>query len=619
MNRSRNFRQYRIIRVAEIYAINLRINNCAVLPLYDHTCVVTREVRQVMIKYRVLKKAITSNGQFDNGKINGKPISFLLSYWDEEYSYSENISFKIKPLTFKVPTNVVMYIAFDAQPFGFEEKDLCENKAFYEDILLRYFHPVMEELNQQFSAVNKLERLYTKISCERPDNRIIRRNGLIYKEKENVFVLKLFVLFPSGSGISIMGNKTAKMIGAILKGVEDSYSLIDKNTIAKNAIVYKNQKTIRRFCEENHYKAFIANGSILPRNGDSREPLARAIPFQSPASLQREIPMPDGTKIIGMAIPCGITVITGAGFSGKTTVLEAVQSGIYNYIPGDGREYVIADESLLTANAEDGRFVGTDDISLFFKNIPFQDVHHFSTDHASGSVSQAVNVCEAIYAGSRLLTIDEDKSATNFMIRDEIMRRIVKNEIIIPLTDRVRQVYRQKDISVILVIGGSSEYLKIADTVILMDEYVPVDVSGEINETIRKTTAFDEIIITNREKRIVHQREKDASLFMKTVCTEDSKKAVCGKYVSDLTQIPSIENSGQLQTIALAMKEILPIEEEESEDLADFALRFQESLFEILSEEMRHPEAAYCEKWFDEVRKEDVLMGILRMRGARFT
>ena len=571
-----------------------------------------------MIKYRELKKAITHDGQLNNGHINGKPVSFLLSYWDEEYSYSENISFKIKPLTFKVPTNVVMYIAFDAQPFGFAKEDVCENKAFYEDILLRYFHPVMEELNKQFSAVNKLERLYTKISCERPDHRIIRRNGLIYKEKENTFVLKLFVLFPSGSGISIMGHRMAKMIGAILKSVEESCFLIDRDTVAKNLTVYKKQKAIRQFCKENHYKAFIANGSVLPRKGDSREPLDRAIPFQSPASLQREIPMPDGTKIVGMAIPEGITVITGAGFSGKTTLLEAVQSGIYDHIPGDGREFVIADESLLTANAEDGRYVGMSDISLFFKNIPFQDVHHFSTDHASGSVSQAVNICEAIYAGSRLIAIDEDKSATNFMIRDEIIRRIVKNEVIIPFTDRVRQIYRQKNVSVILVIGGSSEYLKIADTVILMDEYVPADVSEEIDATIDKQTAFDEVTVIDGEKRIMRQEVDAASLFMKTVCTEDSKKAVCGAYVSDLTSIPSIESSEQLQTIALAMKKVLSVKEEESEDLEVFARRFQERLFEILSEEMQHTDPTYREKWFDEVRKEDVLMGLLRMRGAQF-
>ncbi|MBQ6163745.1 MAG: hypothetical protein IJK23_04635, partial [Clostridia bacterium] len=238
-----------------------------------------------------------------------------------------------------------------------------------------------------------------------------------------------------------------------------------------------------------------------------------------------------------------------------------------DHIPGDGREFVIADESLLTANAEDGRYVGMSDISLFFKNIPFQDVHHFSTDHASGSVSQAVNICEAIYAGSRLIAIDEDKSATNFMIRDEIIRRIVKNEVIIPFTDRVRQICRQKDISVILVIGGSSEYLKIADTVILMDEYVPADVSEEIDATIDKQTAFDEVTVIDGEKRIMRQEVDAASLFMKTVCTEDSKKAVCGAYVSDLTSIPSIESSEQLQTIALAMKKVLSVKEEESEDL----------------------------------------------------
>lgn len=567
-----------------------------------------------MVKYRELKQAITHDGQ---RYLNGKPVSFLLSYWNEEYSYSENISFKVNPITFKVPTNVVMYIAFDAEPFGFDKEELSENKAFYEDILLRYFHPVMKELNDQFSAVNKLERLYTKISCEQPDHRIIRRSGLIYKQNENKFVLKLFVLFPSGSGVSIMGNRMARMIGAILKGIEDSYFLIDKDLIAKHVTVYKKQKAIRRFCKENNYKAFIANGSILPREGDSQEPLAQAIPFQSPISLQREILMPDGTTISGMVIPSGITVITGAGFSGKTTLLEAVQSGIYNYVPGDGREFVIADGSLLTTNAEDGRFIGMDDLSLFFKNIPFQNVCRFSTNHASGSVSQAANVCEAIYAGSHLLTIDEDKSATNFMIRDEIMRRIVKNEIIIPFTDRVQLICRQKGISVILVIGGSSEYLKIANTVILMDEYVPEDISEEINDTIEKTTVSDEITIINGKKRIVHQGDSAEALFMKTICTEDSKKAVCGEYVSDLTLVPSIENSEQLQTIALAMKKLLSTKEE-PEDLASFAERFQEKLFEILSDEMQHTETTYREKWFDEVRKEDVLMGILRMRGANF-
>lgn len=568
-----------------------------------------------MVKYRELKQAITHDGQ---RYLNGKPVSFLLSYWNEEYSYSENVSFKIKPITYKVPTNVVMYVAFNAEPFGFDKNDVCENKAFYEDILLRYIHPVMSALNEQFSAVNKLDRLYTKIACEKPDHRIIRRSGLIYKQNENLFVLKLFVLFPSGSGVSIMGNRIAKMLGAMLKSIEDSYFLIDKDVIRERMIVYKKQKAIREYCKENDYKAFVANGSILPRNGDSQEPLEGAIPFQSPASLQREIRMPDGTEIIGMVIPRGITVITGAGFSGKTTLLEAVQCGIYNYIPGDGREFIIADGSLMTTNAEDGRFVGREDISLFFKSIPFQDVHHFSTNHASGSVSQAANVCEAIYAGSHLLTIDEDKSATNFMIRDEVMRRIVKNEIIIPFTDRIQTIYRQKGVSVILVIGGSSEYLKIADTVILMDEYVPKDISEEINNTIEKVTIQDEIVVTDEEKRIVHQGDPTEALFMKTVCTEDSKKAVCGKYVSDLTMDPFVETSEQLQTVACAMRKLLSNTENESEDLADFADCFQKQLFEILSDEMQHTETAYREWWLDEVRKEDLLMGLLRMRGMRF-
>ena len=107
--------------------------------------------------------------------------------------------------------------------------------------------------------------------------------------------------------------------------------MVDRDTVAERMTVYKNQEAIRRFCEENHFKAFVANGSILPRNGDSREPLASAVPFQSPESLQREIPTSDGKTITGIAIPAGVTVITGAGFSGKTTLLEAVQSRLLRW------------------------------------------------------------------------------------------------------------------------------------------------------------------------------------------------------------------------------------------------------------------------------------------------
>ena len=165
--------------------------------------------------------------------------------------------------------------------------------------------------------------------------------------------------------------------------------------------------------------------------------------------------MEDVTELSGIGIPRGITVITGAGGAGKTTLLEAIESGIYHHVPGDGREFIVSEQTLMVTNAADGRYVANEDISMFFSDMPFQSITDFTTRHASGSISQAVNITEAMIGGIRLLTIDEDKSATNFMIRDELMRKIVKDEVIIPFTDKIRTIAEKRGVSSILVIGGS--------------------------------------------------------------------------------------------------------------------------------------------------------------------
>ena len=381
-------------------------------------------------KIRELKKVLRSNGQ---GNLNGKPVSLLLSRWRETYEYVDGISVKFVPLNQKYPANVAMYINLDAEVLGMDAAEIEAYPVFYEDYLLRYYHGLMEELSEKYTANNKLERLLSKIQCQKPDCRILKRSGMLYNKEEQTFVLKLFVLFPTGAGVSILGERISRMITDILKTVEEGAALVDKAELKERLSVYKKQATLRAFCEEKGYVAFVADGSILPRKGDSEEPLETAIPFVSPERVRAEVTMEDGSTLSGMGIPKGITVITGAGFSGKTTLLEAIESGIYNYIPGDGREFVVADRSLAVTNAEDGRYVANEDISMFFLDIPFQDIRNFTTKHASGSISQAANIIEAIAGGSCLLTIDEDKSATNFMIRDTLMRRIVKDEVIFRL------------------------------------------------------------------------------------------------------------------------------------------------------------------------------------------
>ncbi len=566
-------------------------------------------------RIRELKKVLRSNGQTN---LNGKPISYLLSRWRDTYEYTDGITVKFVPLNPKYPVNVAMYINLDADFLGTEEEEIKRYPAFFEDYLLRDYSYLFEELSEKYTQNNKLERLLSKIQCQKPDCRILRRSGLLYNKEAQAFVLKLFVLFPTGAGVSILGERISRMITDILKTVEEGCTFLDREQLRERLAVYKQQMALREFCREKGYVAFVADGSILPRKGDSEEPLETAVPFVSPETMRVTVPMEDGRVLSGMGIPKGITVITGAGFSGKTTLLEAIESGIYNHVPGDGREYVVAEQSLAVTNAEDGRYVANEDISMFFSDIPFQDIRNFTTKHASGSISQAANIIEAIAGGSRLLTIDEDKSATNFMIRDELMRRIVKDEVIIPFTDRIRSITEQKDVSTILVIGGSGEYLKIADTVILMHQYVATDVTEEVRKLNLPVSEGEYGAFVETERTVLLNGEGAKSLLLQTVCTEDSKKVICGEYSVDMTLVPSLKSNEQLHSLAWVFRKLLSKEEESSECLNAVGEEYLERLFVELENEQMTSNPVYRGWWFDEIRKEEIIMCVNRARGICF-
>lgn len=180
--------------------------------------------------------------------------------------------------------------------------------------------------------------------------------------------------------------------------------------------------------------------------------------------------------ITGMGIPKGVTLIVGGGYHGKSTLLKALEAGVYNHIAGDGREYTVTDDTAVKVRAEDGRSIHDVDISMFIRNLPNgKDTVHFVTQDASGSTSQAAGVAEAVEAQTKLLLIDEDTSATNFMIRDVLMQRVVhgSQEPIIPFIDRVRELYEKEGISTILVAGSCGSYFHKADLIIQMNRYEP--------------------------------------------------------------------------------------------------------------------------------------------------
>lgn len=309
-------------------------------------------------------------------------------------------------------------------------------------------------------------------------------------ERTSVMISKglLEVHFEVGlpaAGRRVLGRAAAEIFCKALPKIAEQ-SLIYKNikgeALRKQVTLYLNQQAIRSQLKEKNLVAFVANGAILPReSGISEKPLKKgAVSFKSPAHLEVEMKLPDGNVIKGMGIPEGITLIVGGGYHGKSTLLSALQLGVYNHIAGDGREYVITNQDAVKVRAEDGRSVAKVDISAFINNLPnHKDTMSFETQNASGSTSQAANTMEALEAGAACLLIDEDTSATNFMIRDSRMQQLVKKEKepITPFIDKVQQLYTQHKVSTILVVGGSGEYFDVADLVIMMDEYVPQDVT----------------------------------------------------------------------------------------------------------------------------------------------
>ena len=272
--------------------------------------------------------------------------------------------------------------------------------------------------------------------------------------------------------------------------VEESlrFAKTPKAELEQAIFLAEDQHFIRQELERLELAAFVADGAVLPReSGVSDRPMRDAVPFRSPDSMAVTLELPHRGPLRGMGIRRGITLVAGGGYHGKSTLLKALERGVYDHIAGDGREYVITDRAALKVRAEDGRKITNTDISLFINHLPNgADTSRFSTLDASGSTSQAANIAEGIESGSRLLLIDEDTSATNFMVRDELMQQVISRdkEPITPFLERARDLYEQAGISVILVVGSCGAYFYIADQVIQMDAYHALDITARTKKLL---------------------------------------------------------------------------------------------------------------------------------------
>lgn len=322
------------------------------------------------------------------------------------------------------------------------------------------------------------------ISISRPGQEILERSACTMDAKNGDLTLRLEVGFPA-NGRTVNSGELIKILFDFLPVCVKAslfYRNLDARKLEQVRALAEDQTFIRKELAARNLTAFVANGAVLPReSGVSPLPMKDGISFVSPDSMAVTLHLPNHGPLTGMGIPCGITLIVGGGYHGKSTLLEALELGVYNHIAGDGREYVITRDDAVKIRAEDGRSIKHTDISFFINDLPnHKDTHSFYSEDASGSTSQAANVIEALETGSHLLLIDEDTSATNFMIRDELMQRVVNRnqEPITPFIERVQWLSDTQGISSILVAGSSGSYFHVADTILQMDHYKPVDITA---------------------------------------------------------------------------------------------------------------------------------------------
>lgn len=351
----------------------------------------------------------------------------------------------------------------------------------FRDYLARIFY----KTSQKYCAGRRGTGYSGIITINEPGQAILERSCVVVDE--NLIELRCFLGMPA-SGRMIDAGTAKQMILVELPQILNDTLLaanIDQEKLIKHLDLVDDTEYLRNQLTNLGLVAFIPNQAILPRkSGSSKQPLdsKSALPFISPKNLEVEIKLPYYGNITGMGITAGVTLIAGGGYHGKSTLLDAIAYGIYNHIPEDGREYCVSLAESVKIRAYSGRYIKKTDISSFINNLPFaKDTTGFSTDNASGSTSQAAGIMEALEAGAKVLLMDEDTCATNFMIRDQKMQQLVRkeDEPITTFIDRVRQLYSDIGVSTILVLGGIGDYFEVADHVIQMNKYQPIDVTQQ--------------------------------------------------------------------------------------------------------------------------------------------
>lgn len=403
-----------------------------------------------------------------------------------------------------------------------------------------------------------------------PGQHVLQRTSIVITTE---FVEARCTVALPARGRTILGQAAVSLVCHQLIEVARSalyYSSLNHNMLRQHVESVEDQEYLRGQLDGAGLVGFVINGAVLPRrSGVDDKPMSpqqepNLVYFQSPPSLEVAFNLPNHGTVAGMGVRKGITLIIGGGFHGKTTLLEALEVGIYNKIPGDGREFVVVDSNAVKVRSEDGRVVTNVDISPFINNLPFgKQTEEFNSEDASGSTSQAANILEAVEQGASTLLVDEDTCATNFMIRDARMQVLVakEKEPITAFLFRVRPLFYDRGVSTIMVVGGSGDFFDVADTVLQLDMYQARDVTTQAKEIAsmmgnphqQRATQVEKGVFCLPRKRIVNPDSLTCRGKTKSIST---RAISYGDVEIDLSGVEQLVEHAQTMAITDCMKSL---------------------------------------------------------------
>lgn len=482
-----------------------------------------------------------------------------------EYDFGQYALFidHVQPDPFAPPSRVRVRVPQSVAGFPTELFHNKHRSVALADFLIRHFSHSIGQISRGkvgsgSSGLIRIDKCYQEV---------LERSAM--KVNENFVEARFCVGLPA-SGRMVLGMQASRIFCQELPQIVEKSLLLkslNEEQVHRYVKLYEDQNILRGMLSRLGLVAFIADGSLLPRaSGIDDRPLTEGVvvAFESPKRLRKEVILPHTGVVSGLGIPQGITLIIGGGFHGKSTLLRAIEKGIYNHIRGDGREFVISIPDAFKIKSESGRRVEKVNISPFINDIPYQkDTVAFSTDNSSGSTSQAANIIEALEMGASLLLIDEDTSSTNFMIRDHRMQVLVpkEKEPITPFIDKARQLYQERGVSSIIALGGSGDYFDIANVVIMMDSYKPIDLTFEAQKVAQKLKSSRKIESGKRfgdvTPRLVLPESIDTSASdgrrEVKIAAKGLHAIVLGAETIDLSNLDQLVDPSQTRAIAAAI------------------------------------------------------------------